>query len=115
MAAIHRGRSADELIARTKKRVLSARATSRARRSFFTDTPKGSPIDEAFHAGFIDFYERQQARVDDLVSALLARVRADPPLVIGTHGYRRALAEVDVADIQTRLAMNPQAAYEGTW
>ena len=106
---------ADELAARTKKKVLSARATSRARRSFFADTPKGSPVDEAFHAGFLDCYRRQQARADDLAGALLARVRAEPPLVIGTHGYRRALAEVDVADIRARLAMDAQAAYEATW
>jgi HAD superfamily hydrolase (TIGR01509 family) len=107
--------SGDELAARTKKKVLSARATSRARRSFFTDTVKGSPVDEAFHAGFIDFYRHQQARADELVDALIARVRAEPPLVIGTHSYRRALAEVDVADIRARLVMDPQKAYEATW
>ena len=106
---------ADELAARTKKKVLSARATSRARRSFFADTPKGSPVDEAFHAGFLDFYRRQQARADELAAVLLTRVHAEPPLVIGTHSYRRALAEVDVADICTRLAMDAQAAYEATW
>ncbi len=100
---------------RTKKRVLSARATSRARRSFFGDTAKGSAVDEAFHAGFLDFYRRQQAQADAIADALLARIRRDPPLVIGTHGYRRALAEVDVADIRTRLAMDAQAAYEWAW
>jgi hypothetical protein len=105
----------DELVARTKKKVLSARATSRARRSFFTDTPKGSAIDEAFHAGFLDFYRRQQGRADELAGALLGRVHAEPPVVIGTHGYRRALAEVDIADIRSRLAMDAQAAYEAAW
>jgi HAD superfamily hydrolase (TIGR01509 family) len=106
---------ADELAARTKKKVLSARATSRARRSFFADTARGSPIDEAFHAGFLDFHRRQQARADELGDALIARVHAEPPLVIGTHGYRRALAEVDVADIRARLATDAQAAYDATW
>jgi HAD superfamily hydrolase (TIGR01509 family) len=105
----------DELAARTKKKVLSARATSRARRSFFADTAKGSPIDEAFHAGFLDFHRRQQARADELGAVLTERVHAEPPLVIGTHGYRRALAEVDVADIRARLATDAQTAYEGTW
>ena len=105
----------DELSARTKKRVLSSRATSRARRSFFTDTPKGSPIDEAFHAGFLDYYRQQQARADDLIGVLRARVATGPPLIVGTHGYRRALAQVDVEDIRTRLAMDAQVAYEGTW
>jgi phosphoglycolate phosphatase-like HAD superfamily hydrolase len=106
---------ADELAARTKKKVLSARATSRARRSFFADTAKGSAIDEAFHAGFLDFHRRQQARADELGDALIARVHAEPPLVIGTHGYRRALAEVDVADIRARLSTDAQAAYDATW
>lgn len=106
---------ADELAARTRKKVLSSRATSRARRSFFADTPKGSPVDEAFHQGFLDSYRRQQAHADDLAGTLLARVRNEPPLVIGTHAYRRALAEVDVADIRARLAMDAQTAYEGTW
>jgi HAD superfamily hydrolase (TIGR01549 family) len=105
----------DELVARTKKKVLSARATSRARRSFFADTVKGSPVDEAFHAGFVDFYRRLHARTDEITSVILERVHAEPPLVIGTHGYRRALAEVDVADIRSRLMMDAQVAYDGTW
>jgi HAD superfamily hydrolase (TIGR01509 family) len=106
---------AGELAARIKKRVLSARATSRARRSFFADTPKGSRVDEAFHAGFLDFYRMQQGRADELAGVLRARVHAEPPLVIGTHGYRRALANVDVADICARLATDAQVAYETTW
>lgn len=105
----------DELAARTKKKVLSSRATSRARRSFFTDTAKGSPIDEAFHAGFIDYYRAQQARADQIAETLRTRLTNEPPLVVGTHGYRRALAQVDVEDILTRLGMDAQVAYEGTW
>lgn len=105
----------DELAARTKKKVLSSRATSRARRSFFTDTVKGSPIDEAFHAGFIDYYREQQGRADAIADTLRTRLRTEPPLVVGTHGYRRALAQVDVDDILTRLQMDAQVAYEGTW
>jgi len=106
---------ADELAARMKKRVLSSRATSRARRSFFRDEPKGSPIDEAFHTGFLDYYRQQQGRATDLIDILRTRVAVDPPLVVGTHGYRRALAQVDVDDITTRLQMDAQTAYEGTW
>ncbi|MFN7916642.1 MAG: HAD family hydrolase [Vicinamibacterales bacterium] len=106
---------ADELAARTRKKVLSSRATSRARRSFFTDTVKGSPIDEAFHAGFIDYYKAQQGRADEIADTLRARLRTEPPLVVGTHGYRRALAQVDVQDILSRLQMDAQVAYEGTW
>ena len=46
---------------------------------------------------------------------LLERIHGEPPLVIGTHGYRRAMAEVDVEDIRARLALDPEAALEGAW
>ena len=105
----------DEFASRLKKTVLTPRSTRRARRWFCGDAPKGSPVDKAFRAGFLDFYRRQQSHADALVDALLARVRAEPPLVIGTHGYRRAMAEVDVADIRARLERDPEAAYEATW
>lgn len=104
-----------ELAGRVKKKVLSARATSRARRSFFGDTPKGSPVDAAFRAGWVDFYRRQQAQADALEQALRDRIHTEPPLVIGTHGYRRAMAEVDVEDIRSRLVLDGDAALDGAW
>jgi HAD superfamily hydrolase (TIGR01509 family) len=106
---------ADKLTRRIKKKVLSPRATSRARRAFFTDTGRGSPVDAAFHEGFVAFYAAQRARSAEILDALHERVHAEPPLVIGTHGYRRALAEVDVEDIRSRLALEPEAAFEATW
>jgi HAD superfamily hydrolase (TIGR01509 family) len=109
------GMPKDELARRIKKRVLSPRATSRARRAFFTDTPRGSPVDAAFHEGFVAFYAAQRERRGALADVLLERVHAEPPLVIGTHGYRRAMAEVDVEDIRARLALEPEAAFEATW
>jgi HAD superfamily hydrolase (TIGR01509 family) len=105
----------DELARRVKKEVLSPRATRRARRAFFGDTPRGSPMDAAYREGWISFYAAQRARAEELIGVLLARVHAEPPLVIGTHGYRRAMAEVDVEDIRSRLALDPEAALEATW
>ncbi len=104
-----------ELKARTKTEVLSRRATSRARRSFFGDTPKGSGIDRAFRDGFVSFYERQRQQADDLCHTLSRRIREEPPLVIGTRGYRRALARVDVADMRTRLLRDPAEMFEWAW
>ncbi|HQR46917.1 MAG TPA: hypothetical protein PK598_13015, partial [Thermoanaerobaculia bacterium] len=104
-----------ELRARRKKEVLSRRATSRARRSFFGETPKGSAIDRAFREGFLDFYARQRERADDLCRLLRRRIHEEPPLVIGTHGYRRALADVDVEDVRGRLARDPEEAFEWAW
>jgi hypothetical protein len=105
----------DELARRVKKEVLSPRATRRARRSFFGDTPRGAPLDAAYREGWVSFYAAQRARAEALIGVLLARVHAEPPLVIGTHGYRRAMAEVDVEDIRLRLALDPEAALEATW
>jgi HAD superfamily hydrolase (TIGR01509 family) len=105
----------EELRARTKKEVLSRRATSRARRSFFGDTPKGSEIDRAFREGFVDFYRRQRERADELCDLLARRIHEEPPLVIGTHGYRRALATVDVEDVRARLLRDPGEAFEWAW
>jgi hypothetical protein len=42
-------------------------------------------------------------------------VHAEPPLVIGTHAYRRAMAEADVEDIRQRLAMSAEDALEWMW
>lgn len=105
----------DELARRVKKEVLSPRATRRARRTFFGDTPRGSALDAAYREGWISFYAAQRAQAEALLGVLLARVHAEPPLVIGTHGYRRAMAEIDVEDIGSRLALDPEAALELTW
>jgi HAD superfamily hydrolase (TIGR01509 family) len=105
----------DELRSRRKKQVLTQRATGRARRSFFGDTPKGSEIDRAFHEGFYDYHRRQKERTDHLCDLLWRRVHEEPPLVIGTHGYRRALATVDVEDIRTRLVREPEELLGWAW
>lgn len=109
------GMAPEELRARRKKEVLTRRATSRARRSFFADTPKGSEVDRAFRDGFLDFYRRQRARSDDLCQLLWQRIHEEPPLVIGTHGYRRALANVDVEDVRERIRRDPEEAFEWAW
>ena len=105
----------DELERRVRKKLQSHRAMSRVRRAFFADTPRGSPVDDAFHEGFIEFYEAQRARADALSHILLERVHAEPPLIVGTRGHRRAMAEVDVEGIRKRLAMEPEAAFEAAW
>lgn len=103
---------AEELAARTKKKVLSQRATARARRSFFGDTPRESPLTESFREGFVDFYRRCRDRREELLALLSMRIHEEPPVVVGTQSYRRALAEVDVADVRSRLSMEPEAAFD---
>ena len=105
----------DELRQRRKKQVLTQRATGRARRSFFGNTSKGSEVDRAFHEGFYDYHRRQKERMDDLCDLLWQRIHEEPPLVIGTHGYRRALATIDVEDIRTRLVREPEELLGWAW
>lgn len=105
----------EALAARIRKKVLAGRATSRARRSFFGDTPYGSPIDEAFRSGFLDTFRRLQREGDTLLGALRGRLAEEPPLIIGTQAYRRAMAEVDVQDIASRLAEDAWTVAEATW
>jgi HAD superfamily hydrolase (TIGR01549 family) len=106
---------AGELAARVKKTVLTPRATRRARREFFGDTAPGSALDTAYREGWISFYAAQKARAREILEALRERVHAEPPLVIGTQGYRRAMAEVDVDDVRARLDLDPEAALAATW
>lgn len=106
---------AGELAGRVKKTVLTPRATRRARREFFGDTAQGSALDTAYREGWISFYAAQKARAGELLEALRERVHAEPPLVIGTQGYRRAMAEVDVDDVRARLDLDPEAALAATW
>jgi len=104
-----------ELLARVKRRVLTRKTSPRAKRTFLTDAARGSEIGQAFDAGFLDFYRRQQRRAGELCALISARVHAEPPLVIGTHAYRRAMAEADVEDIRQRLAMSAEDALEWMW
>jgi HAD superfamily hydrolase (TIGR01509 family) len=106
---------AGELGGRVKKTVLTPRATRRARREFFGDTPPGSGLDDAYRTGWVSFFAAQKERAHLLLEALRERVHEEPPLVIGTHGYRRAMAEVDVDDVRKRLDLDPEAALDATW
>lgn len=104
--------SAVELQRRVKKRVLTQRATSRARRSFFGDTPREAEVTRAFREGFLDSYRVQRNQSDLLCDRIAERIDREPPLVIGTLSYRRAMARVDLEDIRFRLALEPEAAFE---
>jgi HAD superfamily hydrolase (TIGR01509 family) len=103
-----------ELAARVKKRVLSPRLASRARRCFY-DLPLETEIAQAYRSGFLEFYARQRERSDVLLGLLEGRVHGEPPLVIGTQAYRRAMASVDVEDIRSRLQRDPEEALAATY
>jgi HAD superfamily hydrolase (TIGR01549 family) len=102
----------EELEARTKKRVLTSRTTHRTRREFFDVPPERDDLIRAFREGFVEAYASMAARRDEICDTLAARVYADPPLVIGTHGYRRAMAQYDVEDVRLRMMQEPGEAFD---
>jgi putative hydrolase of the HAD superfamily len=104
----------DELARRVKKQVLSPRLTSRARRSFY-DLPLEHEVSRAYREGFVEFYAAQHRNADALLARIAERLAEEPPLVVGTHAYRRALAQVDLADIRERLSKEPQDALTWTY
>lgn len=104
-----------ERAARIKKRVLSRKTSSRARKAFLGDAPRASDIGRAYDAGFLEFYARQRLQTRALEDLIADRIRREPPLVIGTHSYRRAMAEIDLEDIRARLALPPEEALGWMW
>lgn len=105
----------DELSARVKKRVLSRKTSSRARKSFLGDASRDSEIGHAYDSGFREFAALARQRADTLCELISRRIHRDPPLVIGTQAHRRAMADVDLRDIRSRLLMEPEAALEWMW
>ncbi|MEO6325189.1 MAG: HAD family hydrolase, partial [Thermoanaerobaculia bacterium] len=104
-----------ELSERVKKRVLSQKTSSRARRSFLGEASRDSEVGRAYSSGFQEFAALQRERADALCDLISRRIHRDPPLVIGTQAHRRAMAEVDLLDIRSRLEMEPEAALEWMW
>lgn len=107
------GLSADEVAARLRHRVLSARATRRAMRTFVEPDSPESELGRAFKDGWVTAYEGVQASADGICDRMAQRVYAEPYLIIGTRSYRRAMALLDVADIRRRIAEDAEAIFPG--
>jgi len=105
------GMDAGELERRLQKKVLTERTTRRARRSFFETDDTNTEVARTFRDGWLDVYRKVQARKDEVVGLIEARVHRAPYLVIGTQSYRRAMAHVDVADISERIAQDPEKVF----
>ncbi|MGA7615516.1 MAG: HAD family hydrolase [Thermoanaerobaculia bacterium] len=92
-----------DLPERMGKKVLTERAMRRARRSFVMEENVSTEILHAYRRGFLDCFAEMKERKDEIVGILRERIYRKPYLVIGTHGYRRAMAGVDLDDIEQRL------------
>lgn len=102
--------SDDELRARGARRVVSKGAIQRTRRAFFDAKAVTPAALAAFRAGWRGVHERAKEARPRIAERLRARLEEDPPLVIGTEAYRRAFLPLDIADLEERIALDPDAA-----
>jgi FMN phosphatase YigB (HAD superfamily) len=102
----------NEVETRTRHRTLSAQAIRRTRRAFLPIDDKRHPFVLAFFAGWMAAYRRAQERRGAIAKYLSDRIYRTPYLIIGTQSYRRAMARIDIQDIDSRIAEDAQAAFE---
>lgn len=102
--------SDDELRARGAKRVVNRAAIQRTRRAFFDHRQTSEEALAAFRAGWRSVHRAAQAAAPRLEQLLRERIASDPPLVVGTAAYRRALLPLDVDDLLERVGRDPDEA-----
>ena len=94
------------LMSRVKRRVLSAGAVRRTRRSFIA-----GELAHRYRAelaeGMVDGWRRFRERAPRLREMLEDRIHTSPPLILGTRSYRRAMAQFDVEDLCSRFDEDP--------
>ena len=97
----------ERLRASAPRRVLTDRTLRRARSAYFP--LKGTPAEvvESYRQGVVDEYVRFKAQADDTCEVIRSRVYTEPYLVVGTRGYRRAMAGLDITGIRQRLDDDP--------
>lgn len=100
----------DELERRVARRVLADAHMRRAYRAFLGPHAKDPGLARAFRSGWLAVHRRAQERRGEIVERLEARLAANPPLVVGTHAYRRAFLRLDLEDLLTRLDEDPDRA-----
>ena len=96
----------EQLLARVKRRVLSAGAVRRTRRAFLAGE-RAHELRPQLAEGMVDGWRRFRQRAATLREMLEDRVHSDPPLILGTRSYRRAMAQFDVDDLCSRFDEDP--------
>ncbi|MFN7940046.1 MAG: HAD family hydrolase [Thermoanaerobaculia bacterium] len=99
-----------ELERRVARKVLADAHMRRAYRAFFGPHAKDPRLAQAFRDGWRDAHGQVRSRRDEVAARLRARAAASPPLVVGTHAYRRAFLPLDVADLLARVDEDPDRA-----
>ena len=101
-----------EIERRVARRVLADAHMRRAYRAFLGPFARDAALAQAFRAGWLAVHRRARERRATIVALLEARLAADPPLVVGTHAYRRAFLRLDLEDLLARLDEEPERACE---
>jgi FMN phosphatase YigB (HAD superfamily) len=102
----------DGLAARLRRQVLSPAAMRRARRSFFRGEHEQLPLVRHLKEGFAAAYDHVQGQSSMILELLRERIYREPYLIIGTHGYRRAMTRIDVDDVERRLSESKETLGE---
>jgi len=103
--------SGADLSRRIRRRVLSARATRRAMRSFFELESLESELGRMFKQGWVDTFCQVKEDCERICRFLEQRVTTEPFLIIGTRSYRRAMAKIDVQDMRQRIEQDPEEIF----
>ncbi len=99
-----------EIERRVARRVLADAHMQRAYRAFLGPHARDAGLETAFRAGWHQVHERARQRRAEISGRLEARLAAEPPLVVGTHAYRRAFLRLDLEDLLARLDEEPATA-----
>jgi putative hydrolase of the HAD superfamily len=99
-----------ELERRVARRVLADAHMRRAYRAFLGPHARDAGLATAFRAGWLEVHGKARVLRDVVVDLLESRLAADPPLVVGTHAYRRAFLRLDLEDVLGRLDEDPDRA-----
>ena len=98
---------------RIRKRVITPRTCRRNYREFFGTRGAEPELIDPFREGWCELTRNAQARRATLEEMLRDRILSEPFLIIGTHSYRRAMAEIDIEDFLARLTLGPIEVLEG--
>jgi hypothetical protein len=98
----------DELAHRVRRKVLTERTTRRAMRTFFELESMESEEGCCFMAGWVAAYERVQRDWGRIATLMEERLYNEPFLIIGTQAYRRAMARLDILDMEKRVSRDPE-------
>jgi FMN phosphatase YigB (HAD superfamily) len=95
----------DDLESRITKNVVSTKHCRRLRRTFISQFDTQSQ--ENFTQGWMAAYDRVRKNLDKIEENLRKSLDHAPYPVIGTHGHRRAMSNIDIDEIVSRANRPP--------